>query len=312
MKKTYAGLFALTLTFSYLYINTALANLRVSVVASALVGCACVLAIFSAISEAQDMRRPETQLFSTTSLKLFLSLVVGSLITYGLSVYARLGSVVASGLVTLIGGILVPSLGPAITCGSFVGMTSPSLLGPFELLLAACIAGLVYLVAADVFNGFGGKLGTIAATGTTLTAILTGTSFIDAKPLEPSCLIPVVITCGISSAISFWINNRMKQGGVIASGVVALTGGLLLPAVIPTIGGTLAACCACGSYVGMSSLTRIHDEISAVSAGILAGLCYYWGITVIAGAGGRLGTTAFGSVLAISFLVQRTMRTKKN
>jgi hypothetical protein len=62
----------------------------------------------------------------------------------------------------------------------------------------------------------------------------------------------------------------------------------------------------------MSSLTRIHDEISAVSAGILAGLCYYWGITVIAGAGGRLGTTAFGSVLAISFLVQRTMRTKKN
>ena len=96
----------------------------------------------------------------------------------------------------------------------------------------------------------------------------------------------------------------MKQGGVIASGAVSLVGGLLLPVLIPSIGGTLAACCACGSYVGMSSSARLHDESLALLAGALAGFCYFWGITVIAGVGGRLGTTAFGSALAISFLAQ--------
>ena len=304
MIRTYAGFLGLTLTFSYLYIGTVLTSLHASILAPLVIGIAYIVAILGVLSEARNLPKPKSPFIDSGTVILFLSLVVGALITYGLSVYAHLGAVVASGLVTLLAGILFPKLGLAITCGSFVGMTSSSLFAPNELFLAACIAGLVYLLAADVFNGFGGKLGTIAATGATLAAVFTNNAFVDAKPLEPSCLIPAIVACALSSAVSFCINNRMKQGGVIASGAVSLVGGLLLPVLVPSIGGTLAACCACGSYVGMSSSARLHDELFALLAGALAGFCYFWGITVIAGVGGRLGTTAFGSALAISFLAQ--------
>ena len=75
------------------------------------------------------MDQPSAALFTSSNLNLLLSVILGALVTYLLNAYAKLGPIVASGLVTLLSGIFLPSLGPAITCGSFVGMTSETCLG---------------------------------------------------------------------------------------------------------------------------------------------------------------------------------------
>ena len=93
---------------------------------------------------------------------------------------------------------------------------------------------------------------------------------------------------------------------MIASAAVALVGGIFLPLMFPPqAGGILTPVCACGSYVGMSSISRLPDELFATIAGVLSGFAYYWGILLLGGAGGRLGTTAFGSVLAVSFIASK-------
>ncbi|HHY68928.1 MAG TPA: hypothetical protein PLB36_00875 [Bacillota bacterium] len=305
MNRSYIGFLFLSVMCSYLYIGTVLVNLSTNVLGALVVGLTYITALLAIISELRHIDQPSAALFTSSNLNLLLSVILGALVTYLLNAYAKLGPVVASGLVTLLSGIFLPALGPAITCGSFVGMTSANLLGLSGIFAASFIAGLVFLLASEVFNGFGGKLGTIAATGTALAAFFTGKPFLHVNPIEPSLMIFIVLTGAISSALSFFINNRLKKGGVIASGLVALVGGIFLPLMFPQAGGILTPVCACGSYVGMSSISRLPDELFATIAGVLSGFAYYWGILLLGGAGGRLGTTAFGSVLAVSFIASK-------
>ena len=54
----------------------------------------------------------------------------------------------------------------------------------------------MFLLASEVFNGFGGKLGTMTATGTALAALFTGKPFLHVNPIEPSLMIFIVLTAG--------------------------------------------------------------------------------------------------------------------
>ena len=95
--------------------------------------------------------------------KVFFSILCGALVAYTLKVNVGLGAVLSASLVALISSLVFPTYGTAIYCGAFVGMTSSQLLvNHAELAFAASIAGILFLLADRAYNGFGGKLGTIA------------------------------------------------------------------------------------------------------------------------------------------------------
>lgn len=95
----------------------------------------------------------------------------GSLATWCLNTQLDLGPVVASGLVGLLAALVLPSEQAVATyTASFVGMSSPAALSAVPMvLMAGGLMGMIFILALPVYQGFGGKLGTIAACAVLLT-----------------------------------------------------------------------------------------------------------------------------------------------
>ena len=243
---------------------------------------------------------PKPYIFAT-DVKIFTFIFLGAIITYTLKVNVGLGAVISAGLVALISSLIIPKYGVAVYCGSFVGMTSSRLLVDYaELSFAAVIAGIVFLLADRAFNGFGGKLGTVAFAGTLITGLGLEKEFI-ITPVPGWDLIGLIILFSVlATVITYWVNVHLKHGGVVASGIVGLTGGLILPAIYPDgAGNTLAVMVICASFAGMSSTERFPHIFQLLVVGLLTGMIYIYSMPLAGGAGGKLGTIAFGSVLVV-------------
>ena len=112
----------------------------------------------------------------------FITLVIGSLLTFYLNNYLEWGAVLASATVGLAGGLLpyikpsseqLKSVAIAIYCGSFVGMASTSLFNEIHyIFIASAISGLFYIYTRGLLIGFGGKLGSVAMSGVLATVLL--------------------------------------------------------------------------------------------------------------------------------------------
>lgn len=108
--------------------------------------------------------------------------ILGGLVTFLLQDQFELSAVLSAGIVGLFGGILPKFIdrpltkiaSPAIYCGAFVGMTPPVLAGNYLfILLASFFAGNILILTRENFNGYAGKLGSIAFAGVSLVSLLT-------------------------------------------------------------------------------------------------------------------------------------------
>ena len=106
-----------------------------------------------------------------------------------------------------------------------------------------------------------------------------------------------VLVTVLAAEAAYVINTRFRLGGVMGSGIASLVGGLLLPALFPDMGSTLAAACACGSYAGMSGRDRIPNEWFMAIAGVIAGLMFIWGSRCRGGIGGDWEPSAWEASL---------------
>lgn len=237
----------------------------------------------------------------------FIALIVGALMSYTLSVNFELGAVVGSALVGILVALFLPKFGVPTYCGAFVGMTSAALLpNQAYVLLAAVIAGAIFVASKLVFNGFGGKLGTIAWTGAVAAALLTGQELLTGSLPDGNVGAMILIYAVIGAVLTRVISIRFKHGPVMGSAIVALAAGLLLPVIHPEAGMQLAVMVTCATYAGMSSAERIPNEGYMAIAGLIAGLIFIFSQPFIQGAGGKLGTTAFGSVIAVRGMIEIT------
>ena len=84
----------------------------------------------------------------------------------------------------------------------------------------------------------------------------------------------ILLTTLISSMATYAISHLLKRGGVIASAIVTLVSGMILPYFFPTMGLTLATAAACGSYAGMISLENAVDVFEMAAIGILVGILF--------------------------------------
>lgn len=258
--------------------------------------------VFGILREGQSLPRLSVKhILTRHSLKNFIAVFLGAVVSYTLNVNVGLGAVTSASLVALIASLILPGYGVPIYCGSFVGMTSAELLvGYGDLSLAGTVAGILFVLTADVFTGFGGKLGTIAFAGSLITRLGLKREFIVTPVPEWNVIWQVILYSVVATAITYWLSVKRKHGGVMASGIVGITGGLILPAVYPgEVGRTLAVMVICASFAGMSSAKRFPHIVQMILVGWITGMIFVYSMPLAGGAGGKLGTIAFGSAVAV-------------
>lgn len=221
-------------------------------------------------------------------------------LTYVLSVHAGFGPVLASALVGVAAGLGVPDIDTAAYCGSFVGMTSPAVFPSVKLVFAAgLVSGLAFVAAKGSFAGFGGKLGTLALFGCATTGLLFGIDYATTAGVQWSHAALTVPVAAVAATVTAVLSVRCELGAVLGSALVGLAAGVALPVVVPEVGGLLASVAFCASFVGMSTRERLGRTAWIGLAGALCGLVFIAVAPAFVGAGGKLGTTAFLSCVAL-------------
>jgi hypothetical protein len=257
--------------------------------------------LFTLFKEAQGLKEANAEaLFSQKNILSFAAVIIGAVLTHYLNIDLKLGAVEGAGIVGLGAALIFPEFAVPAYTGSFVGMAASTLLPAYgDVLFAAATAGVVYILSLAVFGGFGGKLGTIAASGCIFTGICLNGAF--SSPPVPGWEVGtwLIVYSIIAAVVTYYLSVHRKHGAVIASSVVGIVAGLILPALHGDVGKTLAVMAICASFAGMSSTKRFPNIVPMFFAGFVAALVYMFSSPVVGGAGGKLGTIAFGSVMAI-------------
>jgi len=234
-----------------------------------------------------------------TQIWQLFSVFAAGIVTYGMSHDLGLGPVISASVIALLAHMISPKYSVSAYCGSFVGMTSELLLSNYqEVALASFIAGIVFFLTSDTFNGFGGKLGTIALLSTAITCHSLNRDFLTLSIADSRTNIWIILVATFAAAITYYFNVHQKQGPVLASAVVGIVGAMILPPLFPEIGNTLVVVAICASFTGMTSKERCGVFYNIFITGVLTGILFVYSTPQLAGAGGKLGTIAFGSILS--------------
>ncbi len=243
--------------------------------------------------------------YSRSSFSVFMAVLGGGLLTTGIAQVGFINVVVASALVGLIGGLFLKSHQVPIYCGSFVGMAAhTSINGWMGMVIAGSVAGIVFLLAGQVFNGYGGKLGAIALLGTFAAGIASGNShliFVNGTAQWSWFLTLSVLFGGLAT---YWIQKQYQMGVVISSALVGLLMGMLMPTLWGPIGTTGAVAGFCGSFVGMSAKDRLPSAKELTIACVFAAFLFQFTSFSFIGLGGKLGAIAFVSSMGTHGLFQ--------
>ena len=241
---------------------------------------------------------PQVEPLRQTALEV-LAVLIGGLGAYTLAHDVGLGPVVAASLVGIVAHLVVPNLSAAVYTGAFVGMTSDLLLLTHtEVLLASLASGVVYYLTKPLFPGVGGKLGTIALIGTTLMSLSLQRIFLVAPLPDFQTSLEILIIALIATPLTFYLSAAHGNGPVLASSVVGMISGLVLHVIYPEMGTNLAVVAICASFAGMSSRERLPNFGMVMLVALFTGVVFIFSTPHLGGAGGKLGTIAFGSVLA--------------
>lgn len=231
----------------------------------------------------------------------FITIIASALLTYSISHNLQLGPVVAACLVGMLAHLVIPSYEAAAFAGAFVGMSSDLMfLNYSELLIAAGISGIVFFISTNIFEGFGGKAGTIALVGTYLASNSLSRPFIFEPLPELSVAMVIILFSVLSTPITFYLNIGKNLGPIMSASLVGIFGGLLIPALLPQNGELYAIIVICAAFIGMTCQRRCSSYPQLLLAGLIMGIVIIFSTPLLGGAGGKLGTTAFIAILAVT------------
>ncbi len=242
--------------------------------------------------------QPTIDITDKSSLILFGMVAMGAYAAYGLNIMLD-SAVLGTGIIGVAAAFLVKPYQVPIYCGAFVGMSSPELFGFWQFSLATVVASGIFVLAKDIFNGYGGKLGTIALSGALVSTVLLRGVFLDGSSYGMVEQLLIMMFSVFAAVVTYSVSIRFKTGPVFASGILGVLFGVLLPLIFPENGYTYAVVVIGASFVGMSGTNRFKDELPMFMAGVLFGLIFIFSAPYFGGAGGKLGTIAFMSVLSV-------------
>lgn len=113
--------------------------------------------------------------------------------------------------------------------------------------------------------------------------------------MEEVIILIISIAAGLATYI---VSNILKRGAVIASAIITLVSGLMLPYFFPLMGNVLATAAACSSYAGMISLENALNLLEMAVISLMTGILFIAARSAYIGIGGRLGTIAAISCFA--------------
>ncbi|HDP78272.1 MAG TPA: hypothetical protein ENN47_08850 [Mesotoga infera] len=233
-----------------------------------------------------------------------IAVVAGTLSAYVVNIYLGLGAIIAASLVGLFGTAIVKKYAVEVYCGAFVGMVSTDVLHDFgHIVIAGAIAGTVFFLTRDVFKGYGGKLGTIAFSSWILVSTSSRCRLLDVLVEFRHFGISIMLFSIGAAVLTYSLSIRLKNDPVFASSLVSLLGGLLLPAFGAENAAVMAAVVMAASFVGMSSREKLRSEKAVLFSALIMGIMFIYSANHFGGAGGKLGTLAFGSVVSSRGLV---------
>lgn len=231
----------------------------------------------------------------TTNLKLITALVGGAAVTFFLNHQLSMGGVLASSAVGLVGAYFFKKYAAAIYCGSFVGMACNLIFStPLSFMTASVIAGLLYVLSLQLFQGFGGKLGFTAFCGTMLASLIFNTPFRTLDPLSPRLYLPLLLSIIFAGMATYFLQNAFAMDAVTASALVGLTIALLYPQANHII--VVAAFCA--TFTGMVSKERARNYSEMFFLTLVTAILFIAVASLFDGSGGKLGATAFLSTIS--------------
>lgn len=113
--------------------------------------------------------------------------------------------------------------------------------------------------------------------------------------MEEIIILVISVIAGIATYI---VSHILKRGAVIASAIITLVSGLILPYFFPSTGNVLATAAACSSYAGMISIENALNLLEMSVISLMTGILFIAATTAYVGIGGRLGTIAAISCFA--------------
>lgn len=259
--------------------------------------------VYSIFEESKNLKKIKNKKFNFQFLS-FISVVIGGLSAYILNIYLNQGAIIAASIVGIIGALFVKEKTIPIYTGAFVGMVSPELLHDFYHILIACIiAGFIFELAKDVFNGIGGKLGTIAFSSWILLFVTSNLKIIN--PVITHVVGYEIFLISLVGVLStYFLHIYMKKDLVGSSALVSLLGALLLPEIFPQSGENLSVLLMAATFAGMSSKDRIGNFYEIFLVAFFVALFFVYSYTHLDGGGGKLGTIAFGCVLGSKGIIK--------
>lgn len=107
--------------------------------------------------------------------------------------------------------------------------------------------------------------------------------------MEEITILIIAVLAGIATYV---VSHILNRGAVIASAIITLVSGLVLPYFFPATGGVLATAAACSSYAGMISLENALNLLEMSVISLMTGILFIIASNAYPGIGGRLGTIA--------------------
>jgi hypothetical protein len=247
--------------------------------------------------------------------------VFATTLSYAINYYLNLGPlnggklagpVVAASLVGILGALFFKEYALASYIAAFAGMSSTTVIPSIWYApLFGFMAGLFAILMARLFVGYGGRAGTMCFVAVNLTLLLLIVTLgvvgvtqhnisnhfrlLTANDLDPVWIVTAVVA-GIFGTVGTVVfrekvlqKRKAPNEVVLGSAVVALVSALVLPWVLPSLAGKIAAVVASGTYAGMVSRKIMVADVHLAMAGAAVGLLNVLLATVFIGVGGRLG-----------------------
>ncbi len=229
-----------------------------------------------------------------------VSVSLGAFSTYLLSVHLNLGAVLASALIGILAVLIIKPYAVPIFCGSFAGMSHPEVFGMVPMIWVSIGAGIIYLFAVGSFNGYGGKLGTIAFASGLIVWLFLSTDFMIGASFEGYMIMSILIVSVLGASLTYLISIKLKKGPVMASGIVGVIAFIAFSLFFNQHLGVLATAMFGASFVGMSQTKRMPSYLGIMIAGLLFGAIFILSAPYFNGVGGKLGTIALISIMGVS------------
>lgn len=118
----------------------------------------------------------------------------------------------------------------------------------------------------------------------------------------------IIIIAVLAACTTYFISIHLGKGPVLASAIVTLASGILLPYIFSDGGALLAAVATSGSYAAMVSQEKFPRLRDMVFVGILCGVVFLLTQDVFVGVGGRLGSIA--AISGFTWLGMKKIRKK--